>query len=511
MVPISRVCAHGIGDSPGSLCQLAQRRRAGGKGSNELIEAVLMVTVEPGKRVVIPQPTFTLYQMLTIILGGEPRPVPLTETLSFDVPRIAEAAAQADVTLLCCPNNPTGSMLSLDEMRSILTAARGLVIIDEAYHEFSRQSAVPLLHEFEHLVVLRTFSKAMSMAGLRVGYLLGHPPLVEQIAKAKLPYNLNIFSMAAAEAAVEHFGLLQPQIELLIQERERLLGQLHETRGVTAYPSRQTSSPSRRNSRQPRCLRHSIRTAFWCATSAAIRCLRTSCGLALVHLRRMISFWRPCATSWQRDYERQRPTQVEVCFLNKKRAAEVSRKTKETDITVKLSLDGKGESRIATGIHFFDHMLTLFAKHGLFDMEIACAGDLEVDGHHTVEDVGIALGEAFHQALGSKEGITRYGTAYVPMDETLGRTVVDFSGRPYLVCKAEFPSEKVGAMSTELVEEFFRALAVHARVNLHVEVLYGKNSHHMAEAMFKSAARAFCIAVTKDPRVTGIPSTKGVL
>ena len=197
--------------------------------------------------------------------------------------------------------------------------------------------------------------------------------------------------------------------------------------------------------------------------------------------------------------------------MKKKRAAQVSRKTKETDITAKLSLDGKGESRIGTGIHFFDHMLTLFAKHGLFDLEIACSGDLEVDGHHTVEDVGIALGEAFHQALGSKEGITRYGTAYVPMDETLSRSVVDFSGRPYLVCKAKFPSEKVGAMSTELVEEFFRALAVHARVNLHIEVLYGKNSHHMAEAMFKSAARAFCIAVAKDPRVAGVPSTKGVL
>ena len=222
------------------LARFAKWRRDGvlvGNGSNELIEAVLMVTVEPGKRVVIPQPTFTLYQMLTTILGGEPRLVPLTETLSFDVPQLAEAVLQADVTLLCCPNNPTGSMLSLDEMRSILKAARGLVIVDEAYHEFSRQSAVPLLHEFEHLVVLRTFSKAMSMAGLRVGYLLGHPPLVEQIAKAKLPYNLNIFSMTAAEAAVEHFGLLQPQIELLIKERERLLGQLQQTRGVTAYPS----------------------------------------------------------------------------------------------------------------------------------------------------------------------------------------------------------------------------------------------------------------------------------
>ena len=197
--------------------------------------------------------------------------------------------------------------------------------------------------------------------------------------------------------------------------------------------------------------------------------------------------------------------------MNKKRSSEVSRKTKETDIAVKLKLDGKGESRVATGIPFFDHMLTLFAKHGLFDVEIVCRGDIEVDAHHTVEDVGIALGEAFHQAVASKEGITRYGAAYVPMDETLSRTVVDFSGRPYVVCKAEFPSEKVGAMSTELVEEFFRALAVHARINLHVEVLYGKNSHHMAEAMFKSAAQAFCIAVTRNPRVAGIPSTKGVL
>jgi imidazoleglycerol-phosphate dehydratase len=197
--------------------------------------------------------------------------------------------------------------------------------------------------------------------------------------------------------------------------------------------------------------------------------------------------------------------------LNPPRAAEVSRKTKETEITVRLVIDGQGESRIATGIHFFDHMLALFAKHGLFDVDIACQGDLEVDGHHTVEDVGIALGEAFHRALGSKEGMTRYGAAYVPMDEALSRAVVDFSGRPYLVCKAEFASEKMGAMSTELVEEFFRALAVNARINLHIEVLYGKNSHHMAEAMFKSVARAFCAAVARDPRVMGIPSTKGVL
>lgn len=197
--------------------------------------------------------------------------------------------------------------------------------------------------------------------------------------------------------------------------------------------------------------------------------------------------------------------------MSKQRTAAITRKTKETDIKVKLNLDGKGESRIATRIAFFDHMLTLFSKHGLFDLEIQCQGDIEVDGHHTVEDVGIAMGEAVHQALGDKEGITRYAVAYVPMDETLCRAVVDISGRPFLVCKAKFPAEKVGAMSTELVEEFFRALAVHARLNLHLEVLYGRNSHHMAEAMFKSAARAFCTAVSRDPRVVGVPSTKGIL
>jgi imidazoleglycerol-phosphate dehydratase len=197
--------------------------------------------------------------------------------------------------------------------------------------------------------------------------------------------------------------------------------------------------------------------------------------------------------------------------LSKRRVAEISRKTKETDITVRLNLDGKGESRIATRIAFFDHMLTLFSKHGLFDLEVQCHGDVEVDGHHTVEDVGIALGEAFHQALSTKEGITRYAVAYVPMDETLCRTVIDLSGRPYLVCRANFPSEMVGELSTELVEEFFQALTIHGRMNLHVEVLYGRNSHHIAEAMFKSAARALCGAVSKDPRVVGVPSTKGVL
>jgi len=208
-----------------------------GNGSNELIQAVLMVTVEKGKRVAFPQPTFTLYKLMSKILGGNCDEVFLTQDLRFDIPKLLQAVQEADVTVLCTPNNPTGTTLNLDELRQITRAARGLVVVDEAYHEFSRQTAVPLLQEFENLVVLRTFSKAMAMAGLRVGYLLSHPGIVQEIAKAKLPYNLNIFSMKAAEAAVEHFDLLKPQIDLIIEERERVLFQLNEIPGVKAYPS----------------------------------------------------------------------------------------------------------------------------------------------------------------------------------------------------------------------------------------------------------------------------------
>jgi histidinol-phosphate aminotransferase len=208
-----------------------------GNGSNELIQALLIVTVEKGKRVVFPQPTFALYKLLTSILGGDCDEVYLTADLRFDVAKLLMAVQDADVTILCTPNNPTGTALTLDELRQILRAARGLVIVDEAYHEFSRRTVVPLLREFENLVVLRTFSKAMAMAGLRVGYLLSHPDIVGEIAKAKLPYNLNVFSMAAAEAAVEHFDLLKPQIDLLIDERERVFRRLNEIQTVRAYPS----------------------------------------------------------------------------------------------------------------------------------------------------------------------------------------------------------------------------------------------------------------------------------
>lgn len=193
------------------------------------------------------------------------------------------------------------------------------------------------------------------------------------------------------------------------------------------------------------------------------------------------------------------------------RKAEVRRKTKETDIRVAIELDGAGAGRVQTGIGFLDHMLDLFARHGLFDLEVECRGDLNIDDHHSVEDIAICLGEAFAEALGDKRGIVRFGSAYVPMDETLARAVADLSGRSYMVYRVENTRDRIGDFSTELAEHFWHSFAEHARCNLHIEVFYGRNQHHILEAVFKSAARALSQAVRLDERIEGVMSTKGVL
>ena len=193
------------------------------------------------------------------------------------------------------------------------------------------------------------------------------------------------------------------------------------------------------------------------------------------------------------------------------RCAEIKRKTVETQISMKLTLDGEGKCDIATGIGFLDHMLTLLAKHSFMDLTVKAKGDLEVDSHHTVEDIGIVLGEALREALGDKAGIHRYGNCFIPMDETLAQACLDFSGRPFLVFGAEIPKIKLGNYDTEMTEEFFRAVAMHCGLTLHIRVLYGSNVHHIIEAIFKAFARAVAEAAAVDPRVKGVMSSKGVL
>jgi imidazoleglycerol-phosphate dehydratase len=193
------------------------------------------------------------------------------------------------------------------------------------------------------------------------------------------------------------------------------------------------------------------------------------------------------------------------------RTAEVHRKTKETDVRVVLNLDGKGQSQVDTGLPFLDHMLDLFARHGLFDLEVACKGDLEIDDHHSVEDIAITLGQALTQALGDKAGIARYGEAVVPMDEALCRSVIDLSGRFYLVYEVQTHRQKIGNFSVELAEHFWRSLAETARFNLHIDCLRGRNTHHILEGTFKATTRALRQAVSRDSRIMGVLSTKGAL
>jgi imidazoleglycerol-phosphate dehydratase len=194
------------------------------------------------------------------------------------------------------------------------------------------------------------------------------------------------------------------------------------------------------------------------------------------------------------------------------RTAEVTRNTAETQITVKVNLDGTGQSKLSTGIGFFDHMLDQIARHGLIDLDIVAHGDLHIDGHHTVEDVGITLGQAVYQAVGDKKGIRRYGHAYVPLDEALSRVVVDFSGRPGLIMNVPFKSGSIGTFDSQLAHEFFQGFVNHAFVTLHIDNLRGENAHHQAETVFKAFARALRAALEWDPRAAGmIPSTKGSL
>ncbi|NLI56995.1 MAG: imidazoleglycerol-phosphate dehydratase HisB [Clostridium sp.] len=193
------------------------------------------------------------------------------------------------------------------------------------------------------------------------------------------------------------------------------------------------------------------------------------------------------------------------------RKASLKRKTYETDISMELNIDGEGKSSISTGIGFFDHMLNLFARHGLMDLTVEAKGDLEVDAHHTVEDVGIVLGQLIKEALGDKKSIKRYGTSYVPMDESLVLVSLDLSGRPFLVFDVNFTCEMTGTMETELFEEFFRAVSHNAGMTLHIKLLHGSNSHHIAEAVFKAFGRALDEATKIDERIKGIMSTKGTL
>jgi imidazoleglycerol-phosphate dehydratase len=388
---------------------------------------------------------------------------------------------RARVVVVNSPNNPTGSALPEGAVERLLAETGALVVCDEAYQDFGGPTAIPLLRRSSRLVVLRTFSKAMGLAGLRFGLALAHPEVAREIAKGKLPYNVNLVTLAAAEVALDHGDTLAARTGAIAATRDRFLPRLAALPGIEVFPT--------------------------AANFVLVRCLARPAGEVFRRCR------RPGGVPADLDRHRgghgggaggAAPDPGGGAMSA--RVGEVRRTTKETDLYVRVDLDGRGEARVKTGIGFFDHMLEALARHGLLDLTVEAHGDLHVDGHHTVEDTGIARG------LGDRAGIRRYGDALVPLDDALVRAVVDVSGRPYVHYDIEIPKwQMLGDYDVFLTPEFFRAVVLNAGLTAHLDLVRGENPHHIVEAAFKAFARALDAATSLDPRVTGVPSTKGTL
>src|SRR5574337_406165 len=415
-----------------------------GNGSDELISLLAMACDIPGASILAPVPGFVLYAMSAKLQGLAFHGVPLTPEFELDEAAMLDAVRRhrPSIVYLAYPNNPTANLWDDAAIAAIIDAQReagGLVVMDEAYQPFSSRSWIDRMRQdparHAHVLLLRTLSK-FGLAGVRLGYLIGPATLVREVDKVRPPYNISVLNYECALFALEHSEVFAAQAQEL---RARRAG---EERFYNASSARQLPAPDGR---------HRI------GESGDAGRARTS----------------PMTKS---------PPAA--------RTAEVSRMTAETRITVKLNLDGTGVSRLATGIGFFDHMLDQIARHGLIDLDIQAEGDLHIDGHHTVEDVGITLGQALYQAVGDKPGIRRYGHAYVPLDEALSRVVVDFSGRPGLVMDVPFRSAMIGSFDTQLAHEFFQGFVNHAFVTLHIDNLKGANAHHQAETVFKAFGRA---------------------
>jgi histidinol-phosphate aminotransferase len=528
-----------------------------GNGSNELLDVTLSALVTPGGEVLGCEPSFGLYRMMVLKAGGVPRFLPPADDL-----RLPLAALLAEVEraprrplLLCSPNNPTGDALPPEAIESLLARLQGPLLLDNAYGEFSRYDYRPLLDRHPQLILLRTFSKAWALAGLRLGYLLAAPSLVEELLKVKLPYNLGHAAVLAGRAALAAAPAARRRVAVVVARRAQWQ-QMLAAAGLRVQPSEanfllvRCASPAAAAALRDGLAARGIRVRDVGAYPGLAGALRIAAGsgAALRATRQALaelagSGAQAAPVGVVEPARQTEPVElIPPAGLTPRprsaaevresaplaiggRWAEVERVTGETQVRLALGLDG-GPRRIAVGNGFFGHMLEALAKHGGLGLEVAAAGDLHVDLHHTVEDVGIACGQALAAALGARRGVVRFGAAYAPLDEALARAVVDLSGRGFFVYGV--PPDLAAAWVTAefpltLVADFFQAFADRGRLTLHLEILAGRNGHHAAEAAFKAVALALRQAVALRPSAgaggTGgsgadsgeVPSTKGTL
>ena len=469
-----------------------------GRGADEAIEVLLRTFIEDRQdNILICSPTFGYYKTCAQIQGAGIIDVPLKDDYDWDSAAIIKAAEEAEnlkVIFLCTPNNPTGGIIKDDLVEQLCTRFPNIIIaIDEAYEEFSTApSYIPKTLEFPNLFIMRTLSKAYSLAGVRGGVAIADPRVIELMLKVLPPYPIArpvedaILEALSPAAMSTHAARLAEWIS----ERDRMFTELQKS------PFIKKIWPSEANfllidvQEDARLMRELSRR------NVKIRDYRSTTG----HMR--ISIGTPeentiALAAFGISGDEKRPDRI----------GEMHRKTKETDISVRVNLDDTKLIKVDTGIGFYDHMLEALAKHGGFGLTLTCKGDLEIDAHHTVEDCALALGTALKQALGDKAGIGRFGFV-MPMDETQARVAVDLSGRPAMTFKGAFPTDHVGEFPAEMCPHVFESLAqtLGAAIQIDVE---GENTHHMIEASFKGVARALRPAFAREG--TEIASTKGMI
>ncbi len=506
-----------------------------GNGSNELLALALEGVAPLGGEVLVAEPCFGLYRMFIEKAGAKPLFLPPRPDLSLPIDEMLAQAERAPSrpVILCTPNNPTGAAATVDEVEALLQRMTGPLLLDNAYAEFCRHDYRPLLARYPNLMIFRTFSKAWSLAGLRLGYLLADPRLVRELVKIKLPYNLNRASAAAGRAVLDAAGAAARRVGAILRRRPQWAERLGAS-GFEVFPSEANfllarapgidDGARRVAARQgrDRLAAHGILVRDVGGYPGLGGCLRVSVGSGAA-LRAVTTALSDEGLVPPKSSNRRPPipesaagaavSAHDLALGMGSRQARVERSTQETQIRLQLSLDG-GARRIGVPNGFFGHMLTALVTHSGFGIDLDASGDTHVDLHHTVEDVGIAIGEAIGSALGDRRGLVRFAHAYAPLDEALARAVVDLSGRgsfhwrvpPELAeswVTAEFP--------LSLTADFFAALADRGRLTLHLEVLSARNGHHAAEAAFKAAALALRGAVAVRAGSSDVPSTKGTL
>lgn len=478
----------------------------GGNGSDEPIDLLFRVFCEPRRDEAISiAPSYGMYRVAAATNDVKLIEAPLSEDFTLNaVAFLAQATPQTKLAFLCSPNNPSANLLDPAEVEKVICGFNGIVVLDEAYIDFAEHEGfLPRLTEFPNLVVLQTLSKAWGMAGIRIGFAFAAPEIVAAMGRIKYPYSVNVITERLVLQELERSAIRGEQIATLVSERKKLMAALEKIpliRRVFASDANfmlvRVDEP---REVYDRLIERGIIVRDRSRILGCEGCLRLTVGRpdenrmlidALQHLDKPFD-------------------KASLPVYSGGRCVTVSRRSRETDITVRLNLDHTESSHISTGLGFFDHMLDQIVHHGGVSLQLSAKGDLQVDEHHTIEDVALVLGEAFSRAIGDKRGIGRYGFA-LPMDESRALVLLDFGGRIATRWDVKLKREWIGDVPAEMFEHFFDSFAQAARCNLHISAR-GRNEHHKVEGIFKAFARALRMAVERKPLDFSLPSSKGML